>query len=133
MKTKLIAVIVAALGLGFSAGVPAVPLACSNYVTVAAWADAGSCVDNQDGDLLLTFISSSGAFPLNSGFRVAEVDLGGVDLYNVAFSFGTAGWTGGGGILYRLTSLNHEVLNGANFDTIVDGAGSRCSCPTPIT
>ncbi len=124
MKTRQLAVIVAALGLAFSAGGSAAPLACSNYATVAAWASAGSCVDNTDGDLLLTYVSSTGLFPLNVGFNVAELDLGGIDLYNIGFDFGTAGWAGGGGIQYRLTSLNPELINGANFDTIVAGAGA---------
>src|SRR5512135_2805345 len=90
MKSRLFAFVVAALGLAFSAGGSAVPLACSNYATVAAWAGAGSCVDNSDGDLLLTYVSSSGLFPLNIGFNVAEIELGGVDLYNIGFDFGTS-------------------------------------------
>ena len=124
MKSRLFAVIVTAFGLVFSAGGSAAPLACSNYATVAEWASAGSCVDNSDGDLLLTYVSSTGLFPLNIGFNVAEIELGGIDLYNIGFDFGTSGWPGGGGIQYHLTSLNQEVIAGANFDTIVAGAGA---------
>lgn len=122
MKSRLFVAIAAAVGMVFSGGGSAAPLACSNYATVAAWATAGSCVDNFDGDLLLTYVSSTGLFPANVAFNVAEIDLGGVDLYNVGFDFGTSGWAGGGGIQYRLTSLNQEGIAGANFDTIVHGA-----------
>jgi hypothetical protein len=121
MKLKLCAAVMAASGMLFSP-ISSASLACSNYATVAAWAAAGSCVDNQDGDLLLTFISSS-AFPLNAVFNVTEVEIGGVDLYNIGFNWDTP-WAGGGFIKYNLTSLNNEALVGANFDTIVQGQGA---------
>jgi hypothetical protein len=112
----------AAVGIAFSASAAAVPLACSTYTTVAAWSVAGSCVDNLDGDLLVTYVSSTGLFPAGAGFSVSEVELGGIDLYNVGFDFG--GWTGGGAIEYRVTSLNQESLNGANLDIIMAGVGA---------
>jgi hypothetical protein len=121
MKWKLCAAILAASGVWLSPANSA-PLPCSNYATVAAWAAAGSCVDNIDGDLLVTFVSST-TFPLNAAFNVTEVEIGGVDLYNIGFNWDTP-WAGGGSIKYNLTSLNNEVLIGANFDTIVQGAGA---------
>ncbi len=100
------------------------PLPCSSYPTVAAWAAAGSCVDNLDGDLLVTYVSSTGAFPTTATFAISEVELGGVDLYIVSFDFGATGWAGGGSVQYRLTSLNQERIGGANFDTVVQGSGA---------
>ena len=124
MNTRLFAAIAAAVGMALSAGAAAGPLACSNYATVAAWATAGSCVDDVDGDLLVTYVSSTGLFPTGAGFSVGEIEIGGVDLYNVSFDFGASGWHGGGGILYRLTSLNQEGISGANFDLIAVGTGA---------
>jgi hypothetical protein len=127
MRSRLFAAIAAAVGIVFSAGAAAGPLACSSYTTVAAWAGAGSCVDDVDGDLLLTYVSSSGLFPANAGFIVSEIDVGGVDLYNVSFDFGASGWSGGGGIQYRVTSLNQERLGGANLDLITLGTGATAT------
>ena len=122
MDSRLFAAIAAAVGITFSGGVAAGPLACSNYATVAAWAAAGSCIDNLDGDLLLTYVSSTGTFPSTAAFSVAEIEVGGVDLYDISFNFGA--WTGGGSIQYRITSLDEEVINGANFDLITMGTGA---------
>lgn len=127
MKTRLFAAIAAAVGMALSAGAAAGPLACSNYATVAAWAAAGSCVDDVDGDLLLTFKSSAGLFPANAGFNVTEIEIGGVDLYNVSFDFGASGWHGGGSIQYQVTSLNQEGMSGANFDLITQGIGASAT------
>jgi hypothetical protein len=124
MKSRLFAAIAAAVGITVSASATAGPLACSNYTTVAAWAAAGSCVDDLDGDLLLTYVASTGLFPGNARFSVFEVEIGGVDLYDVGFDFGTSGWAGGGTIQYRLTSLSHEGIGGANFDTVTAGVGA---------
>jgi hypothetical protein len=125
MRRRLCAAVVAVVAIAFpSSGSAAPPLPCSNYATVAAWASAGSCVDNTDGDLLLTYVSSSGAFPPSAAFSVAEVQLAGADLYIVGFDFGVAGWTGGGGIQYSLTSLNQERIASASLDTVVQGAGA---------
>jgi hypothetical protein len=121
----VLSAIAAAIAIPLSASSSAAPpLPCSSYATVAAWASAGSCVDNVDGDLLLTYVSSTALFPANAAFSVVEVELGGVDQYNVSFDFGASGWSGGGGIQYRLTSLNQERIAGANFDTVVQGAGA---------
>lgn len=122
MNSRLFAAITAAVGITFSAGVAAGPLACSNYATVAAWAAAGSCIDNLDGDLLVTYVSSAGLFPTDAAFSVAEIEVGGVDLYDIGFNFGA--WAGGGSIQYRLTSPDEEVINGANFDLITVGTGA---------
>jgi len=127
MNSRLFAAIAAAVGITFSPGVSAGPLACSNYATVAAWAAAGSCVDNFDGDLLLTYVSSTGLFPADAGFSVAEIHIGGGDLYDVGFDFGAAGWHGGGSIQYRLTSLNLEGIVGANFDLSTQGTGASAT------
>ena len=125
MRASLLAVVAAAVGIAFStASLAAPPLACSNYATVAAWAAAGSCVDNLDGDLLLTYVSSTGFFPAGAGFSVAEVELAGTDLYVISFDFSASGWTGGGGIQYRLTSLNQERIASASLDTLVQGTGA---------
>lgn len=125
MRSRLLAVIVTAVGIVFSpGGTAAPPLACINYTTVSAWASAGSCVDNLDGDLLLTYVSSTGPFPATAGFSVAEVELAGTDLYIVSFDFGASGWAGGGGIQYRLTSLNQERIASASLDTLVQGTGA---------
>lgn len=124
MNTRLFAAIAAAVGMALSAGAAAGPLACSNYATVAAWAVAGSCVDDVDGDMLVTYVSSTGLFPAGAGFSVGEIEIGGVDLYDVGFDFGASGWHGGGSILYRLTSLNQEGVSGANFDVITVGSGA---------
>jgi hypothetical protein len=122
LNLKLCAALLAASGILFSPASSAT-LACSNYATVAAWAAAGSCVDNLDGDLLVSFISSS-AFPLDAAFSVTEVEIGGVDFYNIGFNWVTP-WVGGGTIKYSLTSLSpDEALAGANFDTIVQGIGA---------
>jgi len=125
MRSRLLSVIAATVAMVLSAATSAAPpLPCSNYPTVAAWAAAGSCVDNLDGDLLLTYVSSTGTFPTTAAFAVSEVELGGVDLYIVSFDFGVTGWTGGGSVQYRLTSLNQERIGGANFDTVVQGSGA---------
>jgi hypothetical protein len=126
MKSRLFAAIVAAIGIVMS-GAGSAALPCSNYATVAAWAVAGSCVDNQDGDLLVTYVSSTGVFPTTAAFSVTEVELAGVDLYDVSFDFGVSGWTGGGSIQYRLTPLNPERMAGASFDTIVQGSGASAT------
>ncbi len=128
MRSRLLPAIVAAVGMVFSAAVAAAPpLPCSNYVTVAAWATAGSCIDNLDGDLLLTYVSTTGTFPSTAAFAVLEAELAGIDLYVVTFDFGATGWAGGGSIRYRLTSLNQERIEGANFDTVVQGAGAEAT------
>jgi hypothetical protein len=125
MKKGLFAAIAAAVGLALGSGAHAGPLACSNYTTVAAWAAAGSCVDDLDGDLLVTYIGSTGLFPGSAGFTVVEVEIGGVDLYDIGFDFGASGWAGGGSVQYRLTSLRlEEGIAGANFDTITAGTGA---------
>jgi hypothetical protein len=125
MRPRLFSAIVATVGIVFSAaGSAAPPLPCSNYPTVAAWAAAGSCVDNVDGDLLITYVSSAGTFPTTATFAVSEVELAGVDLYVVSFDFGPSGWAGGGSIQYRFASLNQERVGGANFDTVVQGTGA---------
>lgn len=125
MRPRLFAAIVGAVASMLSAGGSAAPpLACSNYATVAAWATAGSCVDNFDGDLLLTYVSSTGLFPANTAFSVAEVELAGADLYVVSFDFGASGWGGGGSIQYRLASLNQERIASASLDTVVQGTGA---------
>jgi hypothetical protein len=125
MRSRLFSAIVAAIGIVSSGGSPAAPpLPCGNYATVAAWAVAGSCVDNQDGDLLVTYVATTGLFPASAAFSVSEVELAGVDLYNVSFDFGATGWTGGGTVQYRLTPLNQERIAGASFDTIVQGTGA---------
>ena len=123
MRSRLLPAIAAAVGMVFSAGSSAA-LPCSSYTTVAAWAAAGSCVDNLDGDLLLTYVSATGTFPSTAAFAVFEVELAGTDLYVVSFDFGASGWAGGGSVQYRLTSLNQERIGGANFDTVVQGAGA---------
>jgi hypothetical protein len=123
MRSRLFSAIVAAIGIVSSGGSLAA-LPCSSYATVAAWAAAGSCLDNQDGDLLVTYVATTGPFPTSAAFNVSEVELAGVDLYNVSFDFGATGWTGGGNIQYRLTSLNQERIAGASFDTIVQGSGA---------
>jgi hypothetical protein len=125
MRSRLLPAIAAAVGLMFSSGsLAAPPLPCSSYATVAAWAAAGSCVDNLDGDLLLTYVSSTGTFPSTAAFAVFEVELAGTDMYVVSFDFGVSGWAGGGSVQYRLTSLNQERIGGANFDTVVQGTGA---------
>ncbi len=126
MNSRLFAAIAAAVGITFSPGVSAgpLPLPCSSYTTVAAWAAAGSCVDNFDGDMLVTYKSSTGLFPADAGFSVAEIHLVGGDLYDVGFDFGAAGWHGGGSIQYQLTSLNLEGIGGANFDVTTQGTGA---------
>jgi hypothetical protein len=124
MKSRLLAAMAAAVGIAFASSAPAGPLACSNYATVAAWAAAGSCID-QDNDLLVTFVSAAGLFPVNAGFSVTEVEIGGVDIYDIGFAFGANGWAGGGSIQYRVSSLNAEAMNGANLDTITAGSGAK--------
>lgn len=125
MRPQVLSAIVATIGIAFSAAsLAAPPLPCSSYTTVAAWAAAGSCVDDVDGDLLLTYVSTTGAFPPTAAFTVSEVELAGVDLYVIGFDFGASGWAGGGSIQYRITSLNQERIAGANFDTVVQGTGA---------
>ncbi len=125
MRSRLLSMIAATVAMALSAATSAAPpLPCSSYPTVAAWAAAGSCVDNLDGDLLVTYVSSTGAFPTTATFAISEVELGGVDLYIVSFDFGATGWAGGGSVQYRLTSLNQERIGGANFDTVVQGSGA---------
>lgn len=125
MKSRLLSAIAAAAAMVFSASTAAAPpLPCSNYATVAAWAAAGSCVDDLDGDLLVTYVSTTGAFPPTAAFAVSEVELAGVDLYVVGFDFGASGWAGGGSVQYRITSLTQERIAGANFDTVVQGTGA---------
>ena len=85
------------------------------------WPTLARCAN---GDLLVTYVSSTGLFPTGAGFSVGEIEIGGVDLYNVSFDFGASGWHGGGGIQYRLTSLNQEGISGANFDLIAVGTGA---------
>jgi hypothetical protein len=122
MRPHNLSAILAAVALALS-GASFAALPCGTYATVAAWAGAGSCVD-QDNDLLVTYVAATGTFPATATFSISEVELGGVDLYAVSFDFGAAGWVGGGSIEYRLTSLNQERVASAAFDTVVQGTGA---------
>jgi hypothetical protein len=122
MKTKLLAAVAALGAIAFSSGASAV-LTCSNYATLGALQAAGSCLDNTDQDLLLTFDSTT--LPLTATFELDEVQSLGADAYAV-----NLGFTGGLNPLvaetftYDLTSLAPaETLDAANFDTNVEGSG----------
>lgn len=122
MKAKLLAVMVAFGGIMLSGQASAVPLTCNNYATLGALQAAGSCVDNTDQDLLLTFGATT--LPLTSSFDLVEVP-GVLEFYAVNVNFG-AGFNPAGPVTfsYTLTSLSpKEVLDGANFDTNVQGTG----------
>jgi hypothetical protein len=73
----------------------------------------------------VTYVSSTGLFPANAAFSIAEIEVGGVDLYDISFNF--APWAGGGSIQYQVTSLNQELINGANFDLITVGTGASAT------
>jgi hypothetical protein len=121
MKTKYAAAIAVFGGLLFSSGASAVNT-CNNYTTLGALSIAGSCTDNKDQDLLLTFDSTT--LPLTTGFDLLEVQLAVGDFYAVDLSF-PAGYNppSAQNFIYDLTVQNDEPLTGANFDTNVQGSG----------
>ena len=84
MKTKLVAAIAALGAIAFSSGASALP--CSTFTTLGALQAAGSCTDNTDADLLLTFGSTT--LPLGTLFELDEVQLTlSQDAYAVNLSF----------------------------------------------
>jgi hypothetical protein len=122
-KTKLLVAIAALGAIGFSSGASAV-MTCSNFATLGALQAAGSCVDNTDGDLLLTFGSTT--LPLTTTFEFDEVELTlSLDAYAVNLGFpGGLNPTTSDTFTYSLTTLNAtEALDAANFDTNVEGSG----------
>ena len=121
MKTKLVAAIAALGAIAFSSGASALP--CSTFTTLGALQAAGSCTDNTDADLLLTFGSTT--LPLSTLFELDEVQLTlSQDAYAVNLSFpGGLNPPVAETFSYSITSLNTEVIDGVNFDTNVEGSG----------
>ena len=124
MKFKTLATILATGGIFFSAGASAIPLPCSLYPTVGLFAAAGSCIDNLDADLLLTYLGDN--LPA-TGFDVLEIQGATSDFYEVGLTWpvgynpGTlpGGSANPGVFKYAITVLNGEAINAANFDTVV--------------
>jgi hypothetical protein len=122
MKTKLLAAVAALGAIAFSSGASAV-LTCSNYATLGALQAAGSCVDDADQDLLLTFGSTT--LPLTTGFTVTEGEIGLTDFYDVNLNFpGAFNPATKDTFIYDLASLDpNQFIDAANFDTNVQGTG----------
>jgi hypothetical protein len=123
MKTKLLAAIAALGVIAFSSGASAAVL-CSTLPTLNDLKTAGSCLDDADTDLLLTFGSTT--LPLTTKFELDEGQGPGIDFYAVNLSF-TGGFNppfAGSTFIYDLTVQNpNEQLDAANFDTNVQGSG----------
>ena len=118
MKTKLLAAIAALGAIAFSSGASAV-MTCNNFGTLGALQAAGSCSDNLDQDLVVTFDATT--LPLTTGFALVSV---GPESYVLQLTF-----TGGYNppvaqtFTYDLTILAPELIDAANFDTDVEGSG----------
>lgn len=119
MKTRLLTGLLLAGSLASPAWVQAAPWSWTG--TMTAWQTLGTVTD---GDSDMQWIFESTSIPLSTLVTFQEVEIGGVDYYDVGFDFSpVGGYAGSGQITYRMVSLDPmELLRNAELSITQTGS-----------
>lgn len=104
-------------------------LALPGMAQAAPWSWTGTMTDWQtvgtvtDGDSDMQWVFESTSIPMTTLVTFEEVEIGGVDYYDVGFDFGAVGgYAGSGQVTYRMVSLDpQEMLRNAQLSITQTG------------
>lgn len=88
--------------------------------TMTAWQTAGTITD---GDLDMQWIYESSSIPMDTMVTFEEIEINGIDYYDVGMDFSPAGgYAGAGQVTYRMLSLDPaEMLSNAQLSITQTG------------